>query len=109
MQYHTHQGQFILSNSQFSRRQRIVSSHRNDHFHLPTTIAQNDPFLRRLYHVVAVILDDHPYPSTPEEFDRRTQQIKENIQDLHLTLSQHKFLRRLIKETDVTLVNIFSH
>jgi len=97
--YYRHQGQFIPKRKFLFRQDQF--------FHLPTTIAVNDPFLRRLYSVVALVLDDHPYPSTPQQFAQRTIEIEENIRRLNLAPDQLKFLRRLMKETGITLVNFY--
>ena len=102
------QGRTVSLRPRFSNPKRKVLSHRDSFFHLPTTLAQNDPFLRRLYGVVSYYLDDHPYPSTREEFERRTFEIKQNVRDLNLRPDQQTFLERLMSETGVTLVNFSS-
>jgi len=107
MIHYSHQRQFKPFTHQLSTSKRKYSSRHDRVFHLPTIIAQNDPFLRRLYGVVALILDDHPYPSTPEEFNRRTEEIKRNVQDLNLSPYELNFFHRLIKETGVTMVHFF--
>lgn len=100
--HHHHQGLTIPRRSRYP-----VRKHRQDRFfRLPTVIAQNDVFLRRLYSVVSFYLDDHPYPSTPNEFHHRTREIKQNVRDLNLSPEQEQFLRRLMKETGVSLVRI---
>ena len=82
-------------------------SHRGDRFpHLPTVLAQNDPFLRRLYGAVSFIIDDHPYPTTQEEFQRRDGEIRWKLRALNLNPGQQKFLRRLETETSVSLVGL---
>ncbi len=105
MHYH-HQGQFT---PHFLIEKRRTSSRRDRFFRLPTVLAQNDPFLRRLYSVVSLVLDDHPYPATPEQFHQRTLEIKQNVQNLNLSPDQNNFLRRLMKETGVSLVNLFKN
>ncbi len=65
---------------------------------------QNDPFLQEFNNVAALVLDDHPYPKTQKEFNRRTQQIIRNIRKLHLSSSDQKFLNRLMIETGVSVV-----
>jgi hypothetical protein len=97
---YTHQGQFTRP------RKKIVYYH-DRFFLLPTVLAENDPFLRRLYGVVYRVLDDHPYPETSADFKRRTEEIKQNIRDLNLSPDQHNFLRRLMSDTGVTLVSFF--
>lgn len=97
----------MLMNSRQSISKSKRSFHRDRFFYLPTVLALNDPFLRRLYSIVAFHLDDHPYPSTEKEFNRRTYQIQRNIQDLNLSPEQHQFLQRLMIETGVTLVAFF--
>ena len=100
--HHHHQGLSIPRNSRYP-----IRKHRRDQFlRLPTVIAENDVFLRRLYSVVSFYLDDHPYPSTPDEFRWRTREIKQNVRDLNLSPEQEQFLRRLMKETGVSLVRI---
>jgi hypothetical protein len=84
---------------------RKPALHRDQLFHLPTVLAQNDPFLRRLYSVVLFILDDHPYPHTREQHARRTSEIEKKIRDLNLLPSQLRFLHRLSEETGVSLVS----
>jgi hypothetical protein len=105
--HHHHQGQFIPFTPQFSTQRRRNPSRHDGFFRLPTVLAQNDPFLRRLYSVVSLVLDDHPYPATPEQFQKRTLEIKNNVENLNLSPDQNSFLRRLIKETGVSLVNLF--
>lgn len=73
-------------------------------FHLPTAIALNDPFLRQVYGVVSQILDDHPYPTTRDEFRRRTREINRNIRELYLHTTQLNFLQRLMVETGINVV-----
>jgi hypothetical protein len=97
----------VPANTRRLQPKRKIISHQDQFFHLPTTIALNDPFLRRLYSVVSFVLDDHPYPATREDFQRRTYEISKNIQDLNLSSQQLKFLRRLMTDTGVTLVSIF--
>lgn len=100
--HHYHQGLSIPRSSRYP-----IRRHRRDQFfRLPTVMAQNDVFLRRLYSVVSFYLDDHPYPSKPDEFRRRTREIKQNVHDLNLSPEQEQFLRRLMKETGVSLVRI---
>ncbi len=108
MRNHHNQGQFIpvISHHRISKQKRSIP--RDRFFHLPTVLAVNDPFLRRLYSAVSYVLDDHPYPSTPKEFHHRTHEIKHEIRNLTLSPDQHQFLQRLMKETGVTLVNFFS-
>jgi len=108
MRNHRSQGQFIPLTSRYRVPKQNRSIHRDRFFHLPTVIAENDPFLRRLYGVVSYVLDDHPYPSTPKEFRHRTHEIKHEIRNLNLDSDQQQFLRRLMTETGVTLVNFFS-
>lgn len=83
---------------------RRTASHRDQFFHLPTVLAENDPFLRRFYSLVLFVLDDHPYPKTSEEYARRTSEIQRHVRDLNLPPSQLRFLRRLTEETGVSLV-----
>lgn len=96
-----------VSNVHFPiRTKRNISSRQDKFFHLPTVIAEKDPFLQRLYHVVTLVLDDHPYPSTQKEFYRRTYEIEQNVQDLNLSLTQYRFLDRLRIETDISQVRL---
>ncbi len=101
----SYQGRFPPFRPRFSRSKRNFSSRHDQFFHLPTTLAENDPFLRRLYGFVEYVLDDHPYPTTPAVFQQRTREIKKNIRDLNLPPYQQNFLRRLMSETGVTLVH----
>ncbi len=80
---------------------------RDRFFHLPTALAVNDPFLRRLYGVVIDVLDDHPYPSTPDEFRLRTREIKRDVQNLNLPPDQQQFIQRIMSDTGVSVVSIF--
>ncbi|CAM4887464.1 unnamed protein product [Rotaria socialis] len=107
MIHYSHRGLRIPNMYNHLKLKRKIASHRDRFFHLPTTIAENDPFLRRLYSVVYLVLDDHPYPSTQEEFYHRTYQIQRNIRDLNLVPSQHKFLNQLMAETSVNLVDLW--
>ena len=68
-----------LSRFSLSKSRRKIPSRHDRFFHLPTVLAENDPFLRRLYSVVSLVLDDHPYPATPNNFKRRTAEIKQNV------------------------------
>lgn len=70
-------------------------------------LAQNDPFLRRLYSFVSNVLDDHPYPSTKEEYNRRIYEIQRNVENLNLPPEQYQFLQRLMEETGVNLVDLW--
>jgi hypothetical protein len=108
MHYH-YQGQFIRYTPQYAKRKQKSSSNYDQlpFFHLPTELAENDPFLRGLYSFVIFALDDHPYPSTSAEFYRRTFEIRKNVRDLNLEPSQGRFLKRLMEETGVSLVNFF--
>lgn len=107
MMLYPHQGQFVPFNRRFSNTKQRVLSRQDRFFHLPTVLAQNDPFLRRLYSVVSLILDDHPYPATPQQFSQRTREIQHNVAGLNLPPDQMNFLGRLMKETGVTLVNFY--
>ncbi|UJR14011.1 hypothetical protein I4U23_001010 [Adineta vaga] len=104
---HRPQRQLPHRSASASKAKQRYPSHHDKFFHLPTTIALNDPFLRRLYSVVSLVLDDHPYPSTREEFSRRTHEIERNVRELHLTSNQMKFLQRLVAETGITLVDLW--
>ena len=104
---HRHrQGLSMPISSHYWVRKFRRSSHRDRFFRLPTVLAQNDIFLRRLYSAVSFYLDDHPYPSTPEDFLRRTHEIKQNVRDLNLSPEQNQFLQQLKTETGVSLVNL---
>ena len=87
---------------------RRPASSRDQFFHLPTVLAENDPFLRRFYSLVLLVLDDHPYPKTGAEYARRTFEIQRNVRGLNLPSSQLRFLRRLTEETGVSLVRRLS-
>lgn len=104
---HRHyQGLSIPMSSRYWVRKSRRFPYQDRFFRLPTVLAQNDIFLQRLYSVVSFYLDDHPYPSTPEDFHRRTYEIKQNVRDLNLSPEQHQFLQRLKSETGVSLVTI---
>ncbi|CAF1533020.1 unnamed protein product [Adineta steineri] len=107
LHHHPHQGLPFPIAVRFLKPKRKLTSHQDRFFHLRTTIALNDPFLRRLYSVVSLVLDDHPYPSTRDEFQRRTYEIDKNIQELNLSSHQSKFLRRLMNETGISLVDLW--
>ncbi|CAF1544652.1 unnamed protein product [Adineta ricciae] len=107
MMHHRHHRQLLHKSASPTKSRQRFPSNNDRFFHLPTTIALNDPFLRRLYSVVSLVLDDHPYPSTREEFSRRTLEIEQNVRDLHLPSQQRKFLQRLQVETGISLVDLW--
>ncbi len=78
-----------------------------DQFYLTKILAQRDPLLQRLNSIASLVLDDHPYPKSRKQFDRRTIEIEKNIQNLNLSSSSQRFLRRLMDETGVNVVSIF--
>lgn len=92
-------------NAQQFRSQR---KYRDGFFHLPTVLAANDPFLRRLYGVVSDVLDDRPYPKNSIEYEKRTLEIQHEISRRHFSTSERKFLNRLQVETGVELVKLTS-
>lgn len=102
-----YQGPFVKRTRYTSKQARKFLPRRDKIFHLPTALAENDPFLRNLYGVVTFILDDHPYPSTREEYYQRTYDIQRELQHLHLPPVKQKFLDRLLQETGVTVVSHF--
>jgi len=81
--------------------------HHYDQKFLTIILAQKDPLLRQLSSIASFVLDDHPYPKTREQFVRRTREINKNIEHLHLSSSDQKFLDRLMMETGVSVVRIF--
>jgi hypothetical protein len=83
-------------------------SYRHDQVFLTRILAQKEPFLEELNSLASFVLDDHPYPRTKEQFNRRTEEINKNIKHLHLSSSDKKFLDRLMMETGVTMVRIFA-
>jgi hypothetical protein len=105
MIHYPHQG---LRNSHSSKPRRKLFYHHDQFFHLPTVIAENDPFLRRVYSAVSLVLDDHPYPVTQQDFTRRTYEIQQNLRELNFSPSQLKFLDRLMTETRVNLVSLLT-
>ncbi|CAF3018341.1 unnamed protein product [Rotaria sp. Silwood2] len=107
MIHYPHQGLRHPNTRSSSTPKRKISYRHDRFFHLPTTIAENDPVLRRLYSIVSLVLDDHPYPSTRQEFYRRTSEIQRNVRNLNLSPMKQKFLHRLMSETDVTLVDLW--
>jgi uncharacterized protein YozE (UPF0346 family) len=86
-------------------RQSLANNH--DQFYLTRILAQRDPLLQRLNSIASLVLDDHPYPKSREEFNRRTIEIEKNIKNLKLSSSSQRFLRRLMNETGVNVVSIF--
>ena len=102
-----HKDLFHAKSRHLGKQTRKATSRQNQFFHLPTVIAQNDPFIQNIYGVVELVLDDHPYPKTRDDFRRRTYEIEQNIRDLNLSKYQHRFLQDLMFETRVTLVRSF--
>ena len=85
---------------------RTFSNH-NDQLFLTKILAKRDPLLRELNGLASFVLDDHPYPKTKKQFDRRTQEIDRKIKHLRLSSSDQKFLDRLMMETGVNVVRIY--
>ena len=83
-------------------------SNRYDQVFLTNILAKRDPFLRELNSLASFVLDDHPYPKTKEQFNRRAKEIYKNIKHLRLSSSDGKFIDRLMSETGVHVVRSFS-
>ena len=106
MKYHLRQGQPLRKSVSSGHPRRRPHTQQDKIFHLRTTIALNDPFLRGVYGAVWNFLDDHPYPSTRDEYQRRTREINRNVRDLNLSTMQMNFLQRLMMETGITVVRL---
>jgi hypothetical protein len=115
----------MIVNFNQKRSRRPIISHRSsinhyDQLNLTKILAQRDPFIqhlqrdpfiqnlqRHVHRVANIILDDHPYPRTSDEFHRRTFEIEKKVRNLNLSPNAQRFLNRLITDTGVSVVSIF--